>query len=585
MKQAVKSLSISGTTHPDYDAEIRYWRKYRLTFIGGRKFINKYLEKLSKREDTTDFENRKKITYCPAHAKAAVIDIKNAIYQRMVDILRDGGPSNWQVAITGEDNGVDFQGNSMNGFIGRIILPELLSMRKVGVFVDKDPIEGEANANDTREKRPYLYVYKAEEIRSWRYNRKGQLQSLLLRDTNEKVDEETGLVTETEERYRLLQVTDDGVIVKFYDKNGKYIEDEDQLLQLKRIPFVIFEISQSLLIDVADYQIALLNLGSSDINYAIRANFPFYTEQFDPATEFAMLRQATSSETVTDSGTVTSNKSGEAAEAKKANDNEIQLGTIKGRRYPKSLERPGYIHPSPDPLRASMEKQKELRDEIRQLVNLAVTNLQPIRASAESKREDDKSLEAGLSYIGLELEYGERQIAAIWSDYESAEQPKISYPTSYSLRTDEDRHEEAEKLEKRREGIPSKTYQIEITKLIVKTILGPRTDNATMQRIFDEIDKSPALVTDHETLREDHEKGLVGTLTASILAGYPEGEVDKAKKDHAERAARIALAQSKAGARGVSDLGNPDDGTKEKELSNQPDTDPDGKDKTRGGGK
>ena len=33
--------------------------------------------------------------------------------------------------------------------------------------------------------------------------------------------------------------------------------------------------------DVVNHQIALLNLGSSDVNYALKSNFPFYIEQKD----------------------------------------------------------------------------------------------------------------------------------------------------------------------------------------------------------------------------------------------------------------------------------------------------------------
>ena len=84
--------------------------------------------------------------------------------------------------------------------------------------------------------------------------------------------------------------------------------------------------------------------------------------------------------------------------------------------------------------------------EIRQLINLADTKIDPTRASAESKKMDMGGLEAGLSYIGLELEYGERQIQEIWSMYENSKNiATINYPERYDLRSDADRREEAEK--------------------------------------------------------------------------------------------------------------------------------------------
>jgi hypothetical protein len=46
---------------------------------------------------------------------------------------------------------------------------------------------------------------------------------------------------------------------------------------------------------------------------------------------------------------------------------------------------------------------------------------------------------------------------------------------------------------------------------------------------------------------------LVSQELASKARGYPEGQVDQAKKDHAERLALISQAQSSGGARGVPD--------------------------------
>jgi hypothetical protein len=44
--------------------------------------------------------------------------------------------------------------------------------------------------------------------------------------------------------------------------------------------------------DIADYQIALMNLESSDINYMLKSNFPFYVEQYDPRAEMNFGRPA-----------------------------------------------------------------------------------------------------------------------------------------------------------------------------------------------------------------------------------------------------------------------------------------------------
>jgi len=75
----------------------------------------------------------------------------------------------------------------------------------------------------------------------------------------------------------------------------------------------------------------------------------------------------------------------------------------------------------------------------------------------------------------------------------------------------------------------------------------------------------------------------VGTDLASKLRGYPEGEVEKAKVDHAERAKRILAAQTNMTARGIMDLGNdPAGGRKEKDDSQNPDLDDSGHRNVRG---
>jgi len=578
--KSVFDIKIQNMTHPSYDASITDWSKYRLTFEGGKVFVDKYLERFSHREDWGDFRDRKRMSYCAAHAKASVIDIKNAIYQRLVDIQRTGGSETYQKAVVGEDNGIDYTGNSMNGFIGRIVLPELLSMAKVGIYVDKDPLPINASRNDTNKIRPYTYIYKAEEIRAWSMSKNGELTSLLLADTTPLIDTITGLTVANQKSYRHLRLTDSGVIVTFYNLNGEKLKSE--ILALTQIPFVIAELSQSLLVDVADYQVALTNLASSDINYALKSNFPFYTEQFDIAVEMAHMRKAYSD---IDSSETT--KDGEAIQANKAKANQAELGSAQGRRYPKGIERPGFIHPSPEPLMASMAKQDQLKAEIRQLVNLAVSGLAPVRASAESKQEDNRSLEAGLSYIGMELQYAEERIANIWNEYESFRgEAKISYPETYSLKTAEDRRKEAKENIELIPNIPSITYQREVAKETITTLVGYRVTATDLKRMHDEIDKADVIVIDPDILTTDIENGLVTVELASQARLYPKGQAELAKVEHSERIARIQLAQTDPANRGMTDMSaDPKAPSKEKVVSRDTTLDDKVSDKTRGEGK
>ncbi len=58
-----------------------------------------------------------------------------------------------------------------------------------------------------------------------------------------------------------------------------------------------------------------------------------------------------------------------------------------------------------------MSKQQQLKQDIRDLVNLNLSNIKPKLQSAESKQIDEHGLEAGLSALGLVLEHAERKAA------------------------------------------------------------------------------------------------------------------------------------------------------------------------------
>jgi len=541
---ADKELKIIDIKHPSYESMIDAWEKYRLTYDGGDNYIEEYLISFSERETTGDFEDRKTITYIPAYAKSAIVDIKNAIYQRMNDITREGGSPAYQIAITGANGGVDRESRTMDDYIGNIVLPELLTMKKVAVFIDKPDMEGAITRADTANVVPYMYEYRAEEILSWSYGIDGRLSSALVKANVEVEDPITQLIIGSEEEYRHFLRTETGVDITAYDKDGE-LKESIEPLELPLIPIVIFEISQSLLTDVANHQIALLNLASSDMNYAIKSNFPFYTEQFHAAAAGALALMQ-------DGGDSESTEP--AAKTK-----EIEVGATKGRAYAKGLDRPKFIHPSSDPLVASMNKQEQIKREVRQLINLSLQNLEPKVQAADSKEQDNKGLEAGLSYIGLELARGEREIAEIWAMYDgSTDYGIISYPKNYSLRTDDDRRAEAKELREEMVKIPSVTYQRTIAKDIVTTLVGHKIGPDTLKKIHAEIDSAIIIDTDPKRIREDHEEGLVGDQMASELLGYPPDEYKVAQEDKQERAKMIALAQSSETYTNEAARGNPD---------------------------
>lgn len=561
-------MKVFEILHPDFNARLQEWSKWRLTYEGGRAFIDAYLQKLSKREDNDDFIIRKSMTYCPAFAKVGVNEIKDSIYQRMGDITRVGGSESYQEAVSGLNGGIDLEGSSMNYFMGCKILPELLTMQKVGIFVDMPDVIGE---NLLDKSRPYVYIYNCEKVRCWVDETAcpNEYQAILLEDKTYNIDPESGFPIGYQRCFRKMWKENGVILTGFYNSEGKELEAIREL-KINRIPFVVVEISESLLTDVADYQIALLNLASTDMNYQMNMNFSLYTEQYDARTDSPHLRPA-----------------GEASEANTAKMTEVQIGPTRGRRYPVGTDRPAFISPSGEPMSVSMAKQEQMKSDIRQLLKLAVSSLRgPKMASAESKKEDSRSLESGLSYIGMSLELAERKIAELWALYDGKGQiATINYPETYSLKSEEDRREESKSLNELMITVPSLTYQKAMAKRIASIMLGTKVSREDLQKINSEIDESKIINIDPITIQGDVEAGLVSTEFASEARGYPKGEAAKSADDHAERLARIAASQTEG--LGIADGNhNPKrQGKNDKKASR--DTTQDGKvsDKTRGDGK
>lgn len=546
-------MQITQMRHPDYRQRNPDWRRWRLAYEGGRPFINAFLERFSKREDVDEFASRKKMTYCPRFAGAAVDDVKNSIYQRMTDIVRTGGDKSYQDAVAGLGGGVDLEGSNMNRFMGQLVLPELLVTGKVGVYVDMPSDIGPTVA-DNIGKRPYLYYYCAEDIANWDVAYDGDERfytSLLLRDNEVEYDDVSGLATGSTASWRLYQLTPDGVEVQFLN-NKSEVTDRTLLVGLKRIPFIVLELNKSLMEDVADYQVALLNLESCDINYMLRSNFPFYVENYDPRSEMNFGRPG-------------QDQVQADPDLKKK---EVVTGNTTGRRYPIGAKAPEFIHPSPEPLKASMEKEDRIKQDIRKLLSLSLTYLEPKFASAQSKGMDDRSLEAGLSSLGWLLQYGENQIADIWAGYLNSKAATVHYPRSYSLKSEEERRTDAQNDAKLLAIVPSRTYQKEIAKKIAHTMLSHLVSPEDLDKIAKEIDESKYMSGVAADIQIDLQNGLVTEETASEARGYADGEVAKARQQHADRLARIQKAQSpqtgsltNPGARGVPDAnptpGNP----------------------------
>ena len=568
-----KTFSVAETRHPNYFHDMHFWEKWREVYNGGETYTDYYLRKFSERETDADFAARKEITPVAAYAKAAVKDVRNAIFQRMRDIMRRKGSQSYMKAVAGENGGVDRKGNTMNGFVGIDVLTELLTMGKVGVYVDMPKLSGPTLA-DVGSARPYLYLYQVEDILAWSVSQPDEpceFQALLLRDVGIDFSQHEiyniQLPAGEYERYRLIWIDPDTgfVNVQFYDSDSNTITPDGGpsdgtpiVLGLRKIPFILLDIGDSILKDVSNHQAALLNLTSSDVAYSLKANFPFYTEQQDMRAVGDHLKHGV-------------NPDGSAmAGGQRAGSREIRMGASHGRIYDLRADKPAFIHPSPEPLEASLKLQEKLEDDIRKLVNLAVTNKIGKRAtSAEALKMSDQGLEAGLSHIGLVLENAERRIAQHWAHYEERSVDKqqiatIKYPDRYSLKTDDDRIKEAEKLTELMTTVPGETVKRELAKNVVVALLGGKVNVETLDTIFDEVDEAGYTTSNPEIIIRAQEAGLVGDKTASVALGFSDDEYLQAREDHLDRATRILAAQTAArgqgdaaespAARGVTDL-------------------------------
>lgn len=599
-----RTRRIIDSRHPNFLADAQDWKKWRLTYQGGRHFVQKFLKKFTKKEDNTDFQNRKDMTPIPTFAAAAVNDVRNSIFQRLRDVVRREGSDSYKRAIQGLDLGVDLRGSTMNAFMGMDVLTELLIMGRTGIYIDNPVVfrqDGAApSLADVEGVRPYLYMYQVEDILSWRCARPedpSEFQSLLLRDTCLDFDVDTLLPLTSFERFRLLWIDQETgkVNMQFIDGDGNTITREGEPssgpteLNLTRIPFIMPSIGGSMLTDVCQHQIALLNLVSSDVSYAMKANFPFYTEQRDMRGVGDHLKHNVGPDGTAEAG-------GQSSHLK-----QFDTGPTQGRAYDIKTDRPGFINPSSEPLIASMKLQEKLEGDIRKLINLAVQSLAS-RSSAESKSLDNQGLEAGLSFIGLVLESTERRIAELWSAYESADESKrtiavVKYPDRYNLKDDAQRVKEAKDLAELIQNTPSKTARKEMWKNLVAVLLSGRVRVEQIDQINDEIQKANFTTSDPQIIIAAVEAGLAGEETASLALGFAEGEVEKARKDMAARIARIQAAQSSPGENGAPQpgeaaaRGNPDvdvdpnAAAGEKSTSQNRDLQPGRKQRVRGMGK
>ena len=573
------------TTHSRFFDHYGEWSKWRTVYEGGQGFINAYLEKFSSREDEETFSKRKRVTPTASFAASSIDEVRDAILNRLHLVRRVGGSELYESATRGEGFGVDLHGNSMTTFIGQEVLPELLVMQRVGVYMDMPSMLPEDRVTQDSIS-PYIYIYPREDVLDWREMRDhpGRLQFVSLLDRPIQGPLAGKVIN------RQMTLLNDGVLVEFFQPTDEAsalfklgvgnihseasveaiaqmppmspIDNQTVFLRgLKEIPFWLADIGRSLMRPVANHQIALMNLESSDIGYCLMANFPFYVEQGGKY----------GADHLNGPGSADGTAAGGVARKR-----EIQVGGNTGRQY-SGEKQPDFINPSPEPMRVSMEKQANLKSDIRRLLHQQVAGLSPnSQQSADSAEFQERPLEAGLSHIGHVLQVLENAVGRFWTNYRTRdERPTVTYPSVWSLETDRDRHSKADDLTKLRVTIPSKTFQHAVSKQIADTLLAGKITQEEMDSIHAEIDSSPGVTADPETIALLIEKNVLDLENAAVLAGVPPEAPKKAEDDHARRLERITIAQGQDNATHPGTAGN------QRESERDPSDKSDGKGRQR----
>ena len=190
-----------------------------------------------------------------------------------------------------------------------------------------------------------------------------------------------------------------------------------------------------------------------------------------------------------------------------------------------STNRPDFIHPSSEPLKASIQLQEKLEDDIRRLINLAVNKLdREGRLNPKPWTTKAWKLDSHISASMLEsTETSDRGVLGQLCDEQAPRTPGGDHqvlPDRYSLKTDADRIEETTKLSKLLYSVPGHEAKREIAKLMVLVLLGGKVSVEVIDSIRDEIDTCDYLTSDPNVIIQAVEAGLCSEQTGSFALGF-----------------------------------------------------------------
>ena len=565
-------MKLIEVRSPGFRDDFGNWQIWRNAMAADDAYIRANLQRLPG-ELIKDYERRRGTTPVPAFIKATIREVITGIYSQMQLTSRSRGPQSFQEAVPGGEFGVDGSGTSLNYFLIMEVLKELLVMRRVGIFVDRPVLSEQPTLKEAANAPPYMYMFKAEQILAW-HVKPGNItpDEVLLRRDAPLYYEDTLITVDVENEYVYLRKSGpETVQCDIFDHDGDLVKSLQ--LNLPAVPFVLLETSESIIQDVIGHQNALLNLGSSNVAFAIAANLAVYTEQTDMGWLMQALRQKQDQEAGEDD-----------AENPNTDVGVIEIGLNKGRRYMQNAQPPSFISPDNINLERAAYLYEQLRDDIRRIILLAIQNVS-VRGltTATGLLQSQAATSNGLAALAIILEKAERQLVAIWSAYEATPYDyTVKYPADFQVMSKAERFTLINDLAKLRELVPAKDYQLHITKSIAALVVGPEAAPGQLAAINQQIDEAPGVISSPETITSLTEAGILPREYAAQLLNLPDDAAVKANLEHAERLQRIAASQMSAAgaARGNTDgAGNAVD---EKTLSQSADLSDTGGKQVRG---
>lgn len=497
--------------------DARDFFEWRFCYAGGRLFREEFLQRFDDRENEAEYIRRRSLTPIPAYAKTAINNVKNSVIRRLPDIRRSGGTKKWQDAVAGVGRGVDRRGSSMNAFIAKKILAELLVMGRTGVLVDAPALPDGMTQDEVPESfSPWLNSYRVEFIHNLvpaDVDSPSDWSSVKLENNRRQIDPVTGenVVVSGFRKYWLDADRDNKVNLQDFNESDE-ATGEIRHLNIDAIPLVLFSIDQSLMADACSYQISFLNLISAATSYSIDSSYSFLTRQRggDDAGEWLI-----------------------------GEEEDTETGRNKGLFYPKGMDRPGYISPDSAPVLTSLEQQREMKKTIEDLVLGAISEI------------GEGSVEAGLASIGMCVQIGESRLWDHYTTFEARDaarrrMPIVDYPDTWSMKSDEERLKEGIEFLNLGNLLIGQDAKKQAQFDAADRFWRGKISTEDLNKIKKTMADAPYSIADPDVVIKAKKEGIFTTETTALALGANPGEGKAATEEGAAKAVMVAAAMSDA---------------------------------------